>query len=356
MFKPTSLVSNHSPAMAGTPSVKLTKVSFLNPVSQARLAGLLFEPARPTAGRRAGVVVVGPMFSVKEQAASVYARRMAELGYVAIAFDHTSFGESEGQPRLNEDPFMKAEDAKAAVTYLSSLPQVDPDRIGGVGVCGGGGYLPLAASSDPRIKVLASIVPHTAVKEQVASGMGGLYGNGKKLLAQAREAREGYERGQAPKHLTFMPSVSSCTRAVASLSPKYRDMLKAIDYYEDPSRGLHPNRKKDFLIWSAEKMAAYDISDALPRLESTPLLVITSQHDYARPDGEKLYAEKKGPKAFHVIAKAGHFDLYDLEPYVTEAIDRIRPFFQRVLRSERAAMTTNVVAPNVRASAQAEGL
>ena len=59
-------------------------------------------------------------------------------------------------------------------------------------------------------------------------------------------------------------------------------------------------------------MAAYDISDALPRLESTPLLVITSQHDYARPDGEKLYAEKKGPKAFHVIAKAGHFDLYDL--------------------------------------------
>lgn len=354
MYRTTSLVSNHSPAMAKAHPVNVTKVSFLNPVSQARLAGLLFEPARSAVGRRAGIVVVGPMFSVKEQAASVYARRMAELGYVAIAFDHTSFGESEGQPRLNEDPFMKAEDAKAAVTYLSSLPQVDPDRIGGVGVCGGGGYLPLAAATDPRIKVLASVVPHTAVKEQVASGMGGLYGNGKKLLAEARRAREAYEQGQPAKHLTFMPKIGRLTRAIASLSPKYGDMLKAIDYYEDPNRGLHPNRKKDFLIWSAEKMVAYDISDALPRLESVPLLVITSQRDYARPDGEKLYAEKKGPKAFHVVAKAGHFDLYDLEPYVTEAIEQIGPFFEPILRSDNATMTTNLVATSTRASLPAE--
>lgn len=356
MYRPTSLVSNHSPAMANSPSVKVTKVSFLNPSSQARLAGLLFEPSRSTAERRAGIVVVGPMFSVKEQAASVYARRMAELGYVAIAFDHTSFGESEGQPRLNEDPFMKAEDAKAAVTYLSSLPQVDPDRIGGLGVCGGGGYLPLAAASDPRIKVLASIVPHTAVKEQVASGMGGLYGNGKKLLAEARQAREAYEQGQPAKHLTFMPNIGRFTRAIASLSPKYGDMLKAIDYYEDPNRGLHPNRKKDFLIWSAERMAVYDISHALPRLESIPLLVITSQRDYARPDGEKLYADKKGSKAFHVVAKAGHFDMYDLEPYVTEAIDRIRPFFEPILRNENATKTVNRVVTTIPASLSAEAL
>src|SRR5262249_49283510 len=206
---PTSLVSNHSSAaMAGAPSVNVTKVSFVNPASHARLAGLLFEPAGSTKERRPGIVVVGPMFSVKEQAASVYARRMAQLGYVAIAFDHTSFGESEGVPRLNEDPFMKAEDAKSAVTYLVSLPQVDSERVGGVGVCGGGGYLPLAAASDPRIKVLASIVPHTAVKEQVESGFGGLYAKGEKFLAEARAAREAYEQGQPPKHLTFMPKVS----------------------------------------------------------------------------------------------------------------------------------------------------
>ena len=72
------------------------------------------------------------------------------------------------------------------------------------------------------------------------------------------------------------------------------------------------------------------------------------------PDGEKLYAEKKGPKAFHVIAKAGHFDLYDLEPYVTEAIDQIRPFFQPILRSNNATMTTNRVATKIRASLPAE--
>jgi fermentation-respiration switch protein FrsA (DUF1100 family) len=133
-------------------------------------------------------------------------------------------------------------------------------------------------------------------------------------------------------------------------------MLKAIDYYEDPNRGLHPNRKKDFLIWSVEKMAAYDISDALPRLESIPLLVITSQRDYARPDGEKLFAEKKGPKALHVVSKGGHFDLYDLEPYVTEAIDRIRPFFGPILRNDNATMTVKPVMTKTRASVPSEAL
>jgi fermentation-respiration switch protein FrsA (DUF1100 family) len=327
-------MSNHSPEwIEKGPAVKVTKVIFVNPVSHARLAGLLFEPESEFATeRRPGVVVVGPMFAVKEQAPSVYARRMAQIGYVAIAFDHTSFGESEGEPRLNEDPFMKAEDIRSAVSYLISLPQVHPDHIGGVGVCGGGGYLPLAAASDPRIKVLASVVPHTAVKAQVESGFGGLYGNGEKILAAARTALLAYEQGQPPKHLTFMPKISGFTRRVASLSPKYRDMLKAIDYYEDPNRGLHPNRKKDFLIWSAEKMAAYDVADALPALESIPLLVITSERAYSRPDAEKLYADKKGTKELHLIANAGHFDLYDLEPYVTEALDQIRPFFLQNLR------------------------
>lgn len=351
-------MSNHSPALLPkAPAVRVTQVSFVNPVSGARLAGLLLElDAEPRVGPRPGIVVVGPMFSVKEQASSVYARRMAQLGYVALAFDHTSFGESEGMPRLNEDPFMKAEDAKSAVSYLVSLPQVDPNRVGGVGVCGGGGYLPLAAASDPRIKVLASIVPHTAVKEQVASGFGGLHAKGEKIVAQARAARLAYEQGQPAKHLTFMPKISRLTRAVASLSPKHRDMLKAIDYYEDPNRGLHPNRKKDFLIWSAEKMAAYDVADALPQLESVPLLVITSQRDYARADAEKLYSDKPGPKQFHLIEDAGHFDLYDLEPYVTRAVDQIHPFFQKSLR-QSSSVTNNWVAtlpPATSTSARAQ--
>jgi len=333
-------ISNHSRTMlAKGPAVTVTKVGFVNPTNGARLAGLLFEPAGQSAqGRRPGVVAVGPMFAVKEQASSVYARRMAQLGYVALAFDHSSFGESEGEPRLNEDPFLKAADIKSAVTYLSGLPQIDPDRIAGIGVCGGGGYLPLAAASDPRIKVLASIVPHTRQQAQVASGMGGLYGNGKKLLARARKAREAFEQGQPATHLTFMPNIPPFVRSVVSFfSPQMRDMLKAIDYYELRERGYHPNRKKDFLIWSAEAMAAYDIADALPKLESRPLLVITSDNDYSRADGERMYADKKGPKAFHRVKGAGHFDMYDLEPYVSEAIDQIDPFFAQYLQQADAA-------------------
>lgn len=325
--------------LAKGPSVNVTKVGFVNPTNGVRLAGLLFEPdGQPANGPRSGIVTVGPMFAVKEQASSVYARRMAQLGYVAIAFDHSSFGDSEGEPRFNEDPFLKAEDIKSAVTYLASLPQIDPQRIAGVGVCGGGGYLPLAAASDPRIKVLASIVPHTRQQGQVASGMGGLYGNGKKLLARARKARDSFAQGGPATHLTFMPKIPPMVRTLASVvSPQLADMLKAIDYYELRDRGYHPNRKKDFLIWSTEAMAAYDISKALPNLETRPLLIITSERDYSRKDGEKIYAEKRGPKAFHLVKGAGHFDMYDLEPFVTEAIDRIGPFFAQHLRQMDSA-------------------
>src|SRR5262249_22631492 len=100
-------ISNHSPTMlAKGPAVTVTKVGFINPTNGARLAGVLFEPKeQPADERRPAVVTVGPMFAVKEQASSVYARRMAQLGYVTLAFDHSSFGESEGEPRLNEDPF-----------------------------------------------------------------------------------------------------------------------------------------------------------------------------------------------------------------------------------------------------------
>jgi hypothetical protein len=73
---------------------------------------------------------------------AVYSRRLAELGYAALAFDHSTYGESDGTPRSDEHPFAKSEDIKSAVTFLTSRAEVGPERIGALGVCGGGGFVP----------------------------------------------------------------------------------------------------------------------------------------------------------------------------------------------------------------------
>ena len=97
-----------------------------------------------------GVVVVGPASSVKGQVPTIYAERLAQLGYAALVFDHSSYGESEGWPRSDEDPFAKIEDVKNAVTFLAGHDQIDADRIAAVGVCAGGGYAPSAAVGGRR--------------------------------------------------------------------------------------------------------------------------------------------------------------------------------------------------------------
>ncbi|MEV0471422.1 alpha/beta hydrolase, partial [Streptomyces prunicolor] len=98
------------------------------------LLGHLYLPDEHTVGERLpAVVVVGPASGTKGQVPAVYAERLSALGYAALAFDHTGYGESEGYPRSDEDPFAKIEDVKNAVTFLTSRAEVDAARIAAVG-------------------------------------------------------------------------------------------------------------------------------------------------------------------------------------------------------------------------------
>src|SRR5688572_7271970 len=108
------------------------------------------------AGQVAGVVLTGPFTGVKEQVVGTYARRMAEAGFAALAFDHRGFGESGGR-RQHEDTGGKLADLRAAVGHLAAHPAVDPQRIGLLGVCLGGGYAVRAAAFDPRVRAVAGV-------------------------------------------------------------------------------------------------------------------------------------------------------------------------------------------------------
>jgi len=126
------------------------KVTFHNRYG-VTLAADLYQPME-AAGRLAAIAVCGPFGAVKEQSSGLYAQAMAERGFLTIAFDPSFTGESEGEPRYMASPDINTEDFQAAVDFLSVQDNVDPERIGIIGICGWGGMALNAAALDTRIK------------------------------------------------------------------------------------------------------------------------------------------------------------------------------------------------------------
>ena len=126
------------------------KVTFHNRYG-ITLAADLYEP-KNAEGKLAAIAVCGPFGAVKEQAAGLYAQTMAERGFLTIAFDPSFTGESDGEPRYMASPDINTEDFQAAVDFLSLQDNVDPEKIGIIGICGWGGLALNAAALDTRIK------------------------------------------------------------------------------------------------------------------------------------------------------------------------------------------------------------
>src|SRR3712207_6113768 len=137
--------------------VDLRKVTFETQY-RMKVAGNLFTPKTLDRNVRTPAIVVGhPMGAVKEQSANLYATKMAEQGFVAMSIDLPFWGESEGQPRNAVAPDLYSEAFSAATDFLGTRPFVDRERIGGIGVCGSGGFLVSAAKIDPRLKAIATV-------------------------------------------------------------------------------------------------------------------------------------------------------------------------------------------------------
>lgn len=130
--------------------VEHSKVTFHNRYG-ITLAADVYKP-KGKEGKLAAIAVCGPFGAVKEQAAGLYAQTMAERGFLALAFDPSFTGESGGQPRYMASPDINTEDFQAAVDYLSLRVDVDPEKIGIIGICGWGGMALNAAALDTRIK------------------------------------------------------------------------------------------------------------------------------------------------------------------------------------------------------------
>src|SRR5687768_13598760 len=143
-------LADFNKAVNADKTVKRVPVTFKK--QDLKIAGLLFTPANIDNNKKyPAIVVVHPGGGIKEQASSLYAYNLAKKGYIAIAFDATYQGASEGQPRGLENPTSRVEDVRSAVDYITTLPYVDQERIGALGICAGGGYAVAAATTEHRI-------------------------------------------------------------------------------------------------------------------------------------------------------------------------------------------------------------
>ena len=298
-----------------------TDVAFLS--AGLKLAGHLYTPdGEATPGVPRPAIVVGhPGTGVKEQASGLYARLLAERGFVTLPFDAAYQGESEGEPRALEDPGQRVEDLKAAVSFLGTLDAVDPGRIGALGVCASGGYALAAAATDPRIRAVGA-VSAVDMSRQFRLGADGAQDPAvvAGMLAAASAARTAEARGADVQRFPVFPATEEEARAGG---PHVYD---GWEYYCTP-RAQHPRSAKALTWTSVDRIAAFDTFATVAMIAPRPLLLIVGRAAVTSWMSVEAFQKADGPKELAWIEGASHVDLYDKDEYVTPAVERLDGFF-----------------------------
>ncbi|MFT3942472.1 MAG: alpha/beta hydrolase [Ancrocorticia sp.] len=309
-----------------SPDVTRTKVSYQNRYG-IEISADLYLPKDLDESTTHSAVVIGPPHSaVKEQAPGVYANELAQRGIVSLAFDPSYNGESSGEPRRVSSPEIFAEDFSAGVDYLGTLPYVDRERIGALGVCGSGGFALSAAQIDPRIKAVAT------------SAMYDISGNNRdgwehsstdaerreKLDAYAEQRWEDVDSGE-PEIIRAFPDEP------ASEIPEGLDPISA-EFFEfyGMERGHHPRAIGGFTTTSWPAHINFGALRWLPDISPRPILLITGDQAHSRYFSDDVYAQAAEPKELIVVPGARHIDLYDRTDLIP--FDDIERFFNDNLK------------------------
>ena len=299
-----------------------TNVTF--PSAGLSLAGHLYTPDGPPAGSRPAVVVGHPGSGVKEQASGLYARHLADEGFVTLAFDAAYQGESQGEPHGLEDPAHRVEDIKAAVSYLTTRDDlVDRSRIGVLGICASGGYAIAAASGDQRISAVATVSAADLSRHLRFGGDGAADPSTfKQLLESATVARTAEAGGEGTQRFRSFPDT-----AEEALAHGGQYGLEGFEYYCTP-RGEHLRSMK-LMAWSSiDRMTFFDPFLSVDLIAPRPLLLIVGREAATAWMSIEAYQKASAPKELCWIDGATHVALYDRQEYVTPALAKLSGFFR----------------------------
>jgi fermentation-respiration switch protein FrsA (DUF1100 family) len=252
----------------------------------------------PQGDEPAGVVVaVGPLTSVKEQAAGTYARALAERGYAALAFDYRYFGESKGLPRQFESPEANIEDIKSAATALHADDRLTDLPLIGLGVCFGAGPMARSVAEDSRFRAFA--------------GVAGVYTDHARTVARMGDAYQAaIDRGRAAERRW---EETGDAESIPAVAPDGGDVAmplrEAYEFYGTP-RGAVSNYVNGYAVQSLAYSLPFDVIGAASLL-SVPVLIVHSERALAPDLAHAFYAAVPSPKHELWLDSQGQIDFYD---------------------------------------------
>ena len=291
-----------------------------------KIAAHFYRPVDGSTNRDGAAVVIShPWTSIKEQSPANYARVLTQAGFFCICPDAGYQGESEGEPRNLEDPYQRVEDVKNAVTFLVAHKDVNSEKIGALGICASGGYVPYAAQTDLRIKAVATSAA-VCVGTMARRGFDKDSSNLTVLQSQlkaAAEARNSEAKGKADNVELIAMLPPSLEEAPADMPESFRDLTS---YYKtDRGKNLASNKTHP-RGW--DLMANFDGLRHNYMISPRPLLMITGTKAATRWYSEDGVQNAKDPKELFVIEGRTHADLYDR---LDEAGPKLVEFFGKQL-------------------------
>ena len=300
------------------------KVTFHNRYG-ITLAADMYTP-RGAEGKLPAIAVSGPFGAVKEQSSGLYAQKMAELGFLTIAFDPSYTGESGGTPRYVASPDINTEDFCAAVDFLSVQENVDPERIGIIGICGWGGMAINAAAIDTRIKATAAMTMYDMTR---------VTANGYFDAEDSEQARFEKKKAMNAQRIEDYKS-GSYALAGGVVDPLPEDAPQFVKdyyaYYKTP-RGYHSRSLNSNGGWNVTSSLSFlnmPILQYSSEIRSAVLLV-HGEKAHSRYFSETAYSKLTGDnKELLIIPGANHTDLYDQMGIIP--FEKLNAFFTEYLR------------------------
>lgn len=310
--------------------VNVQKVEFKNRFG-ITLVGDLYIPKGVNAGvnsneKLAAIAISGPFGAVKEQSSGLYAQTLAERGFITLAFDPSYTGESSGTPRNVASPDINTEDFSAAVDFLSNNKNVNPDRIGILGICGFGGFAINAAAMDTRIKATTAVTMYDMTRVSAKGYNDSIDENARYEMKQNlnKQRTEDYKKGS-------YKGADGLPEKLTGNEPLF--VQQYFDYYKT-KRGFHARSINSNGKWNMTSSLSLINQPILQYADEirTPVLIVHGENAHSRYFGEDAFKKLKGDnKELLIVKGANHVDLYDGGDKNAIPFDKIESFYKENL-------------------------
>ena len=312
---------------AKSDKVEVKKVNFKNRYG-ITLVGDLYIPKDKPSDKMAAIAVSGPFGAVKEQASGLYAQTMAERGFVTLAFDPSYTGESGGEPRNVASPDINTEDFSAAVDFLSNQKDVDPEKIGIIGICGFGGFGLNAAAMDTRIKATLTSTMYDMTRVSARGYFDSMDENARYELKETlnKQRTDDFKNGK------YAPAAGLPEKLTGEEPQFVQDYW---NYYKT-KRGFHERSINSNGHWTQTSTLALINMPILAYSDEirSAVLVMHGEKAHSRYFSEDAFKKLKGDnKELLIVDGASHVDLYDNLEKIP--FDKIESFFTKYLKDAK---------------------